>query len=52
MSQTHNSQEKESKLWLVGMVGIIIAITIFTFTAIFVQHQQLSAETTTTASEY
>ena len=44
MSQPKNKQAKESNLWMIGMISVVIAVVLFVAIAIFIQHQQLAAE--------
>ncbi len=44
MSKAENKHEKESKLWMVGMVAVIVAVVLFVVAAIFIQHEQLTIE--------
>ncbi|MBO4855225.1 hypothetical protein J6X15_01165 [Candidatus Saccharibacteria bacterium] len=45
MAKLDNSQAKESKLWMVGMISVIVAVALLVVVAIFVQHQELTSET-------
>ncbi len=44
MSQLNNRHKKESNLWIIGMISVVIGIILFVAIAIFIQHQQLAAE--------
>lgn len=46
MGQLNNKHAKESKTWIVGMIGVVIGIILLVAVAIFVQHQQLAAAAT------
>ena len=50
MSQIQNKHEKESKLWLICMIGIVAATVLLVAVAIFAQHQQLSIEAAASTS--
>jgi preprotein translocase subunit SecG len=48
MAELEHKPTKESKLWMVGMISVIIAVVLLVVVAILIQHQELTAETATT----
>ena len=44
MGQVQNQHKKDSKLWLAGMIAIIVSTVLLVIIAILAQHFQLSTE--------